>query len=201
MAQQVTVGQPRPIPFLLVDEFDDESPIELIDPSTIVAQYRRSGDVAFNTFTNEPTEIGVGWYEVVPTPTEIGVLGNFLINAYAPGTDIWRDLWAVVRELVTGGSYPVNQDFLDGITLTPYNLSAYALEAGPTAYLDDARITAYLKADYDAGNVTDPYVKDRTLQRGDGKWTSLLMLDPANIYTLVYEAPRRDSIAQEITIP
>ena len=60
---------------------------------------------------------------------------------------------------------------------------AYKTAGG--AGIDNASIWAYLKSDYDAGNMTAAYVKGRTTTDVNGQWTNPMNLDPG-AYTLYY---------------
>lgn len=193
MAQLIEAQNPIPIPFLLVDENDDETPMDSVDVGTIVIEYRKEGESVFTPFTNTPVNITKGWYTVLPTTTEIDTLGNFLIDATAPGCDIWRDVWGVVKEIPGGGSVPITQHY--GGT----NVLAAKLESDGS-FVDGVRITVYLKSDYDAYNLDDNFVQDRTVTRGDGSWMSPLMLASGNTYTFVYEGHIIDTKIVEVTI-
>lgn len=193
MSQQIKQLVPKPIPFLLVDENDDETGMDSVDVETIVAEYQKEGDESFTGFTNDPVNIGKGWYSVLPTTAEIDTLGSFLVDATAPGCDIWRDTWSVVKEILGGGSIPITQHYGGTDEL------AAKLELDDS-YIDGARITVYLKTDYDAYNLADNFVQDRTTTRGDGSWSAPIMLTSGNTYTFVYESSITDTKIKEVAV-
>ncbi len=193
MAQLIEAQNPIPIPFLLVDENDDETPMDVVDVGTIVIEHRKEGAGIFAPFTNTPVNITKGWYTVLPTVAEIDTLGNFLIDATAPGCDIWRDVWGIVKEIPGGGSTPVTQHYGGEDALA-------AKRKSDGSYIDGVRIIVYLKSDYDVYNFSDNFVQDRTVTRGDGSWSSPLMLASGNVYTFVYEGHMINTKTVEVTI-
>lgn len=67
--------------------------------------------------------------------------------------------------------------------------------------IDNADIKAYLKSDYDAGNLSEIYVKARTITDINGRWEHSIYLDSGNTYTIVaYKQGAYDPASKEISI-
>jgi hypothetical protein len=62
---------------------------------------------------------------------------------------------------------------------------ALAYKTGGGAGIDNAVVRAYLKSDYDAGNMGSEYIKATTTTDVNGRWTNQMNLDPAT-YTLYF---------------
>jgi len=62
------------------------------------------------------------------------------------------------------------------------------LNSATNAPVDEVSIIAYVKADYDAGNFGESFVRARSITGSDGRWLSPMQLD-AETYTLVFNKP------------
>jgi hypothetical protein len=87
---------------------------------------------------------------------------------------------ARVSDLVGSGSTPVDHNYgsIDNLRVVD------PLGAG----IQDVTISAYLEADYDAGNYGPGFLKGRTTTGVDGRWRNPIALDPAS-YVLVLSKP------------
>lgn len=69
------------------------------------------------------------------------------------------------------------------------------------AGVDDGQIKAYLKADYDAGNVGASYVRGSSVTGPDGRWLRPIYLNTGFTYTIVFYKQGRYAVStKEVTI-
>lgn len=104
----ITKGSTPTIVFLMVDATDDETAETGLSPTV---QFSKNGG-SFSTASNSPSEIGNGWYKVVPTTTETNTEGPFIVRATGSGANEWRDYHQVVETI------PVDIEKVDGTAVS-----------------------------------------------------------------------------------
>jgi len=147
------------------------------------------------------TELGVGKYVLMnPNITERTIISGYLTADSTKSFsllmdpvdgDIAKD--STLATLLGSGNTAVDHD-----TGGEDNLR-FATLAG--VGVDNASIVAYLKADYDAGNMGPSYVKGNSITDVNGRWARPIYLDSGNTYTIVaYKQGEYVAAATEITI-
>jgi len=131
-----------------------------IQPGDIIVAFEGSNYIGSREYKNVIVDIGGG-------------------ADYVDSSDNLHNLRTKMNTLAFAGegSVVVDHDYGGDDAL------AYKTEAG--VGIDNAAIYAYLKSDYDAGNVADAYIKGRTTTDVNGQWSHSLSLDPET-YTLYY---------------
>lgn len=98
----------------------------------------------------------------------------------------------LVSDLAGAGSIPVDHDYGGPDALRVVDPDG--------AGVQDAAITAYLAADYNAGNRTVNYVRGRTTTSVSGRWRSPLSLDAAEYVLVVAKPADFQSVVQALTV-
>ena len=81
--------------FFLSDATDNETP-ETGKAGT-TDTYIRKGNGSFVATTNDPTEVGRGWYRITLTADELDTLGSLVFEAESSGANIWREVHRINR--------------------------------------------------------------------------------------------------------
>lgn len=136
-----------------------------------------------------PTQSGWWGYEVTCPGFEVSpqVLGTF----QATGHDI-DEVFSVLTSTPPGGSILVDTDY-GGVD----NLRYTGLQGTGVA---DADVRAYLKTDYDQGELGATYIKSSTRTDTNGRLSSPLVLSPGYHYSIVYVVPGRVGDVKEIFV-
>ncbi len=142
------------IAFKLVDDTDDETPVEIADTSTIETWLGTAS--GFNQIMSGISAFGRGWYQFTLDLSDPGLgigEGPLVVEAFAPGTNIWSYLYTVVQRTLT------TADVIDVANLVLTRSFASAVnpfDAGDTTFQSAPNLLNYGRSGLPQTDLTIP---------------------------------------------
>lgn len=130
-------GSEPGIAFKLVDADDDETPIDLSDTSTIEVWIGTAS--GFNQVTPSINNFGRGWYNFTLDLSGISD-GPLIVEAVAPGTNIWSYLYEVTQRQLTTADVV---DIANGVLTRNFGSVADPFDAGDTTFQAEPNLLNY----------------------------------------------------------
>ncbi len=176
MRQRQQNSTTYPISFFMADSVDRVTGKTGLTPTVTLS---KNGS-AFAGASGAVSEVANGWYRLAGNAGDRDTLGELIVHADAAGADAADLLIEIVsHNPFDAGMGSVVVDHDTGGT------DALAYKTSGGVGIDNAVIRAYLKTDYDAGNLGSAYIKATTTTDVNGRWSNQMNLDPAT-YTLYY---------------